>query len=217
MPLKQFSDYTKRTAGRRIDEEEIQKRYALYKEKFLSRQLAQFFDANKEKEWFQEKYHPIISRPRQDDVKERRRRYLNEFLEALQKGDYDQVRYDKNAQSTTTIGEDEDEPENTTTEASEEDGNAEYESYLVIKTVPPTIAREKIIEVSKQKEQVGLYSFYYLRCAKKWKASIIWPFQSLVLIKSSTVLAGSISKKAQILKRSLKSWIIKKWMISFFI
>lgn len=151
--FKQFSDYTKRTAGRRLDEDDIQKRFAHYREKFSARQIVQFFEANKEKEWFQEKYHPSISRPRQEDVKERRRRYLGQFLEALEKGEYDQVRYDKIAQSTSTNGEDDDEPD--VSGATDEDGNAEYEPHLVIKTVPPTIAREKIIEVKK-----GLQSFF---------------------------------------------------------
>lgn len=81
VPFKQFYDYTRRTATRRIDDDDMQKRYAHYKEKFAARQLAQFFVANKDKEWFQEKYHPKLSQPRYEDIKLRRKRYLKTFLE----------------------------------------------------------------------------------------------------------------------------------------
>ncbi|KAI9469006.1 MAG: hypothetical protein EXX96DRAFT_590070 [Benjaminiella poitrasii] len=152
--FKQFSEYTKRTANRRIDEEDIQKRFAHYKEKFAARQLAQFFTANQDKEWFQEKYHPNLSRPRQEDVKVRRRRYLNEFLQELEKGDYDDVRYEIKAGQTAssfsnpqaTNEDDEVENVSSTADSNEDDANIEYETKLVIKTVPPTIAREKILE-----------------------------------------------------------------------
>ncbi|CAO3630533.1 unnamed protein product [Mucor hiemalis] len=147
VPFKQFFDYTKRTSNRRIDDEDMQKRYAHYKEKFASRQLAQFFVANKEKEWFQEKYHPKLSLPRYNDIKVRRKRYLSNFLEELEKGVFDEIRYDKEGQATTT-NDSKNEDETETTEAmNADDSNAEYETRLVIKTVPPTIAREKIIEM----------------------------------------------------------------------
>ncbi|KAI7904590.1 uncharacterized protein BX663DRAFT_502898 [Cokeromyces recurvatus] len=147
--FKQFSEYTKRTSNRRIDDEDMQKRFAHYKEKFAARQLAQFFASNQDKEWFQEKYHPHLSRPRQEDVKSRRRRYLTEFLEELERGDYDNSCYDAKVDPSKETTNDEDETENTmpTTENNNEDTtDVEYETKLVIKTVPPTIAREKILE-----------------------------------------------------------------------
>lgn len=149
MPFKHFFEFTRRTSTRRIDDEDMQKRFAHYKEKFAVRLLAQFFAANKDKEWFQDKYHPTISIPRLDDIKIRRRRYLKEFLEELEHGNYDKVNYDKDGPITTQN--DDDEPaEAVGTESNEDDANAEYETRLVIKTVPPTIAREKIMEVSRQ-------------------------------------------------------------------
>jgi hypothetical protein len=146
VPFKQFYEYTRRTSNRRVEDEEMQKRYAHYKEKFAARQLAQFFAANKEKEWFQEKYHPTHSVARADDIKQRRRRHLERFLADLENGKYDQVKFDKDAQTTGT--DEPEEPEEPMGEPMDED-NVEYETRLVIKTVPPTIAREKIIEVSK--------------------------------------------------------------------
>ncbi|KAI8327951.1 hypothetical protein BD560DRAFT_417555 [Blakeslea trispora] len=150
VPFKQFSEYIKRTSGRRVDDEDMQKRFAHYKEKFAARQLAQFFNANKDKEWFQEKYHPTISRPRQEDVKERRRRYLNEFLQELENGQYDEVCFDKDDSPTTQ--EEEEQPSEAIESNFEDDENAEFESKLVIKTVPPTIAREKILEMCSKVE-----------------------------------------------------------------
>ncbi|KAI8983500.1 hypothetical protein BDB01DRAFT_791017 [Pilobolus umbonatus] len=155
--FKQFYEYTKRTASRRIDDDDMQKRYANYKEKFAARQLAQFFIANKDKEWFQEKYHPTLSIPRYEDIKLRRKRYLRQFLDELQKGEYDAVQYDQSSQTSvgapnTLITEDpSDEPDvgDLSNEAvlNDNDGNIEYEPQLVIKTVPPTISREKILEM----------------------------------------------------------------------
>ncbi|CAO0798763.1 unnamed protein product [Mucor circinelloides] len=151
VPFKHFFEFTRRTSTRRIDDEDMQKRFAHYKEKFAVRLLAQFFAANKDKEWFQDKYHPTISIPRLDDIKIRRRRYLKEFLEELERGNYDKVNYDKDGPITTQN--DDDEPaEAVGTESNEDDANAEYETRLVIKTVPPTIAREKIMEMCKKIE-----------------------------------------------------------------
>ncbi|KAI8884137.1 hypothetical protein K501DRAFT_248302 [Backusella circina FSU 941] len=154
VPFKQFYEYTRRTSNRRVEDEEMQKRYAHYKEKFAARQLAQFFAANKDKEWFQEKYHPAHSAARADDIKQRRRRYLESFLVDLESGKYDHVKFDKDAQTTTGTNVDEpDEPEEPAAvgDAMDED-NVEYETRLVIKTVPPTIARDKIIEMCSKVE-----------------------------------------------------------------
>lgn len=169
VPFKQFYDYTRRTATRRIDDEDMQKRYAHYKEKFAARQLAQFFVANKDKEWFQEKYHPKLSQPRAQDIKVRRRRYLDKFLDDLEKGEFDQIRFDKDGQATTdmaatstsaAVEEDGQGLENTATNSqpTEANSNDEYETRLVIKTVPPTIPREKILEVNLRFNFIGCHN-----------------------------------------------------------
>lgn len=147
VPYKQFYEYTKRTSNRRIDDEDIQKRYSHYKEKFAARQLSQFFSANKDKQWFLEKYHPTHSRARYEEMIQRRKKYMQEFLAALEQGEFDDVCFDKKPESSTA-------GEQTT------DEEEEYESRLVIKTVPPTIAREKILEVSHGADR--LVHFTYL-------------------------------------------------------
>lgn len=152
--FKQYCEYLRQTNSRRhFDDEELQRRYGHYREKMLARQLASFFNNNKEKQWFLEKYHPVISRDRVNDTKQRRRERLKLFLEALKEGKYDDVKYD--ATSKTDQDEQEkpakenEEAENDAMEVdtSKESSGSEYENHLVIKTVPPTIARQKIIEV----------------------------------------------------------------------
>ncbi|KAI9269863.1 hypothetical protein BY458DRAFT_510644 [Sporodiniella umbellata] len=144
VPYKQFNEYTRRNSSRRLDDEDIQKRYAHYKEKFAARQLSQFFLANKEKQWFLEKYHPLHSRTRHEDMVERRKRYLKDFMTHLEMGELDNVQFDKKTSEEKPEGKQDD----TTTKEEE----LEYESRLIIKTVPPTIAREKILEMCNKVE-----------------------------------------------------------------
>lgn len=122
-----------------MDDEEVQKRYVHYKEKFAARQLSNFFSANKDKQWFLEKYHPAQSRARHEDMIERRKRYLKEFMVSLERGELDNVQLDKVAEEESDVKQE---------VIKEEEEEEEYESRLIIKTVPPTIAREKILEVS---------------------------------------------------------------------
>ncbi|CAO3697202.1 unnamed protein product [Rhizopus stolonifer] len=135
VPYKQFNEYTRRNSSRRLDDEEVQKRYVHYKEKFAARQLSNFFSANKDKQWFLEKYHPAQSRARHEDMIERRKRYLKEFMVSLERGELDNIQLDKVAEEELDVKQ----------EVIKEE--EEYESRLIIKTVPPTIAREKILEM----------------------------------------------------------------------
>ncbi|KAI9006558.1 arsenite-resistance protein 2-domain-containing protein [Phycomyces nitens] len=77
-------------------------------------------------------------------MKKRRRRYLGAFLAAVGNGEYDDVCYDGH-------------PDQIPAQEAKEEGNTldesdEYENRLVIKTVPPTIPREKIIEMCNKVE-----------------------------------------------------------------
>lgn len=153
--FKQFCEHLRRTHPRsHFDEEDLQQRYQRYREKQQAKQLAKFFANNKEKQWFKEKYHPAISRDRIKQTKERRLQYLKSFLMELSEGKYDNVQYDATdgsteEESTSDLKEEENEND---TEKSNGDSSAadaqEFENYLVIKTVSPTIARDRIIEES---------------------------------------------------------------------
>ncbi|KAL0082359.1 C2H2-type zinc finger transcription factor [Phycomyces blakesleeanus] len=146
MPYKQFAENLRNTHARSyFTEEELHTRYTLYKHSFATRQLTEFFKINKEKIWFQEKYHPRLSLPREEDMKKRRRRYLESFLAAIGRGEYDDVCYDGHPDQIPAQ-----EAKEETTATQEE--SEEYENRLVIKTVPPTIPREKIIEMCSKVE-----------------------------------------------------------------
>ncbi|KAI8140367.1 hypothetical protein BJV82DRAFT_645835 [Fennellomyces sp. T-0311] len=162
VPFKQFCDHLRTVHSRsHFDEDELQKRYQHYKEKVLARQLSSFFASNKDKQWFQEKYHPKLSKDRIDDTKRRRLLNLLEFQNQLNDGKYDEVNYDapKAAQDTAGNDEQKDEAEagNTSGQEDQDMSAVEYESHLIIKTVPPTIARQKIIEMCS-----GVEGFEYL-------------------------------------------------------
>ncbi|KAI9499201.1 hypothetical protein BDB00DRAFT_866685 [Zychaea mexicana] len=171
VPFKLFCEHLRTVHSRsHFDDDELQKRYQQYREKVLGRQLSAFFNNNKEKQWFQEKYHPKIAKDRIEDTKKRRLQSLQQFTKDLEDGKYDDVNYDELSKTVAAAGTSADqEPGNnediiaatgpgTTTKEEETTENAgqeedadmstkEYEDHLVIKTVPPTIAREKIIEM----------------------------------------------------------------------
>ncbi|KAI7863340.1 hypothetical protein BDF14DRAFT_1734290 [Spinellus fusiger] len=139
MPYKQFSDNLRNTHARSyFTEEELHSRYLSYKQTYATRQLTEFFKSNKDKIWFLEKYHPVHSLAHEQDTKKRRRHDYDVFMAGLERGEYDDVNYD---------GHPDQQEDRQKMEEGEGEGEEEYENKLVIKTVPPTIPREKIIEM----------------------------------------------------------------------
>ncbi|KAF7720961.1 hypothetical protein EC973_005674 [Apophysomyces ossiformis] len=158
MPYKQFCEYLRQTYPRsQFDDSELQSRYGKYKAKYAARQLSLFFNSNKDKQWFQEKYHPTVSLPRIQEMKQRRRKYQKEFLIALEEGKYDDIRYDEQVSPDQATSNDhkedgEVEKDNENETEVQNDDNLEYEPHLIIKTVPPTIPRQRIIEMCQEVE-----------------------------------------------------------------
>ncbi|KAG0194485.1 hypothetical protein DFQ28_010569 [Apophysomyces sp. BC1034] len=158
MPYKQFCEYLRQTHSRsQFDESELQSRYGKYKAKYAARQLSLFFSSNKDKQWFQEKYHPTIALPRIQEMKQRRRQYLKDFLTALDEGKFDDIQYDEQNSVDQTSSSDhkedgEVEKESESYTEIQGDGTVEYEQHLIIKTVPPTIPRQRIIEMCEEVE-----------------------------------------------------------------
>jgi hypothetical protein len=139
--FKQYCDYLRSTHPRtHFDDDEYTKKYTVYKEKFNAKQLATFFEQQKDKEWFQEKYHPTLAKNRKEELKQLKQRCYNQYMIDLENGKYDDVRFDEpeggfKQQDTQMAG------------SVEEDASEEWEPRLIIKTVPPTIPRNKIVEV----------------------------------------------------------------------
>ncbi|KAI9319051.1 hypothetical protein BX666DRAFT_2025391 [Dichotomocladium elegans] len=166
--FKQFCEHLRSVHSRsQFDEDELQKRYQHYKEKVQARQLNNFFNSNKDKQWFLEKYHPTASRERLADMKKRRQQNLKQFMSDLNEGKYDDVDYDAPAakvESTSATDKEPMEELSMSTSAPVADKptgtsssgtsavDQEYENQLVIKTVPPTIARQRIIEMCSEVE-----------------------------------------------------------------
>ncbi|CAO3665810.1 unnamed protein product [Umbelopsis ramanniana] len=144
--FKQYCDYIRSTNPRtHFDDDEYTKKYTVYKEKFNAKQLATFFEQQKDKEWFQEKYHPSLSKKRKDELKQLKQRYYSQYLIDLENGKYDDVRFDEpeggfKQQDTPMSG------------TAEGEASEEWEPRLIIKTVPPTIPRNKIVEMCEQVE-----------------------------------------------------------------
>ncbi|ORX54531.1 hypothetical protein DM01DRAFT_1335666 [Hesseltinella vesiculosa] len=132
MPFRQFSDYVRQTSGKQINDDEIQKQYDAYKEKQSIKQLAQFFNNNKDKQWFLERYHPVVSKERVYTMQRQRRLGLDAFLKALDAGELNQVRFD--------LVPDDD----------QQDDPIDLAHHLIIKAVPPTISRSKLESLCSQ-------------------------------------------------------------------
>jgi hypothetical protein len=157
--FKQYCDYLRQSQSNDESlDDEFQKRYDDYKEKMTIKQLAQFYANNKEKQWFLEKYHPHISHIRADGMKHQRSLNFTMFMQALQRGQYDNVQNDMydskytdnshNPNEVPTIDNPlSSESSSPSSSSSSPPSNDEYDSHLVIKTVPPTISRQKIIDM----------------------------------------------------------------------
>jgi HEPN domain-containing protein len=91
--LKQFQEYFMRNSTK-TDEEEMLKRFQVYKENFTRKQNEKFFLKFKDSEWFREKYHPDESHKKK--LCEKRGAKSKEFEVALKNGEYDSISFEAN-------------------------------------------------------------------------------------------------------------------------
>ncbi|TPX60142.1 hypothetical protein PhCBS80983_g02000 [Powellomyces hirtus] len=80
-----------------MSNEEIERRFEIYKENFTHKQLQKYFSQEKESEWFREKYHPEDSKPLKEETHNRRREIMAKFAQKLAEGKYDAICYDEKA------------------------------------------------------------------------------------------------------------------------
>ncbi|RUS12953.1 hypothetical protein BC937DRAFT_86615, partial [Endogone sp. FLAS-F59071] len=163
--FKHFCEHLRGVQSSQIfDDDELQKRYAIYKENFAARQLAAFFERHRKAEWFVEKYHPVKSVSRVEEARALRHRLYDKFVGELAQGKYDDADFDEPEQAALTRKEKK-EGEEGEAEGEEQggmdasdikmmedageqqqQGESEQLSYkLIIKTVPPSISRKKIV------------------------------------------------------------------------
>ena len=69
-----------------IDQEDAVKRYADYKNDFKKTQIADFFNAHKDEEWFKYKYHPDEYPKRREEQRQIIKKRLDIFMELYNKG-----------------------------------------------------------------------------------------------------------------------------------
>lgn len=85
-----------------IDQEEAVKRYNDYKIDFKKTQIADFFVAHKDEDWFKLKYHPDEYSKRREEQRQIIKKRLNVFMELQSKGYLDEVTVDLENQRSLT-------------------------------------------------------------------------------------------------------------------
>lgn len=85
-----------------IDQEEAVKRYNEYKNDFKKTQIADFFTARKDDEWFKYKYHPDEYQKRREEQRQIIKKRLDVFMELYNKGYLDNVCVDIENQRALT-------------------------------------------------------------------------------------------------------------------
>lgn len=156
--FKYFSDYYHQKE-KNMDDEELSRRYTIYKENFTHKQSQNFFEAHKNEEWFKDKYHPVESLVYREELIKRKQKMYGEFIEKLRQGEYDNVNFDeteKKDSSEEANAEKKDENEtnndNMDTDAEDEEkknineAEASKSNRLFIKSIPPNVKRKELID-----------------------------------------------------------------------
>ncbi|CAF0989122.1 unnamed protein product [Adineta ricciae] len=85
-----------------IDQEEAVKRYNVYKTDFKKNQIAEFFTAHKDEEWFKYKYHPDEFPKRREEQRQIVKKRLDIFMDLYKKGYLNDVSLDSDSQHALT-------------------------------------------------------------------------------------------------------------------
>jgi len=158
--FKYFSDYYHQKE-KNMDDEELSRRYTIYKENFTHKQSQNFFEAHKNEEWFKDKYHPVESLVYREELIKRKQKMYGEFIEKLRQGEYDNVNFDETekkeaSEEANTEKKDENETNNENMETDAEDEEkknineteASKSNRLFIKSIPPNVKRKELIDVN---------------------------------------------------------------------
>ncbi|KAF9279681.1 hypothetical protein BGZ88_012615, partial [Linnemannia elongata] len=141
---------------KRYTDEDLQTRYGTYREEFVAKQLSTFFEAHKSEAWFQEKYHPDMSKTRAEESRALRKSRYGKFVEGLAAGKFDNSTCDEalakkesaqaaEAKAEKAAGED---GETTVDKDGDTQLNGEdaSDAWLYLKAVLPTVTRASILE-----------------------------------------------------------------------
>ncbi|KAG0225652.1 hypothetical protein BGW41_004599 [Actinomortierella wolfii] len=132
---------------RRYTDEELQSRYATYREEFIAKHRSMFFDAHKDEAWFQEKYHPEHSKTRKAEIIALRKKLYDQFVVDLANGKYDSATCDEDqakadANNKGASGRDDEERED------EENAEAPKTDtpMLYLRAVLPNVSKASLLE-----------------------------------------------------------------------
>ncbi|KAF9199123.1 hypothetical protein BGZ49_010803 [Haplosporangium sp. Z 27] len=142
---------------KRYIDEELQARYGTYKEEFTAKQYSAFFEAHMSEAWFQEKYHPDLSKSRAEEALALKRVRHGKFIEDLAAGKYDNTTCDEAEakKASAVIAEakaEKSETDGEPAEATDKDGDVniteegDEESWLYLRNVLPNVTRASILE-----------------------------------------------------------------------
>jgi len=104
---KQFADYTRQSSRRqsgdvdKMDDEELYRRYGIYRENYTRRQMALFFDSHKDEAWFRAKYHPKDSLEQKSEIAKDKAGHLKKFIGDLETGVFEDICYDQKPGSSS--------------------------------------------------------------------------------------------------------------------
>ncbi|KAJ3035350.1 hypothetical protein HDV00_004050 [Rhizophlyctis rosea] len=88
-------DRNRRRGDPAMSDEEMNRRYQIYKENWSRKQQEKFFAEKMGEEWFREKYHPVDSAKLKEEVNRRRVELLAKFTTDLNTGKFDNVNFDE--------------------------------------------------------------------------------------------------------------------------
>ncbi|KAF9936968.1 hypothetical protein BGZ75_009924 [Mortierella antarctica] len=148
---------------KRYTDEELQARYATYREEFMAKQLSAFFSDHKEEAWFLEKYHPDSSKTRNDEARVLRRSLYATFIEDLAAGKYDNATCDEATAKKEAAALSDSKTEKASTEGDSStltdkdgdtkiNGETDEDVWLYLRGVLPTVTRDSILERCKKIE-----------------------------------------------------------------
>lgn len=152
--FREFAEYIEVSDGFKRSEDELSKRYTIYKENLVAKQAQSFFETHKEIEWFREKYHPVESKPIRQETLERRRVLLTEFMARMEEGKLDGVDFDEipeieNASNAQEISSPDASDDTPLFRLWKEMNPDRLKRTIFIKTISPTLARQKVLDMCK--------------------------------------------------------------------
>jgi len=162
--FKYFSDYYHQKE-KNMSDEELSRRYTIYKENFTHKQSQKFFEAHKDEEWFKDKYHPTESLVYREELNKRKEKMYSEFVEKLRQGEYDNVNFDETEKSSETAENEGEKKEDNETNGDNMDTDGDDEekknineaeatksNRLFIKSIPPNVKRKELIKMCSEFE-----------------------------------------------------------------